>query len=273
MSFEYLLERQAEKSIQADGDSMNALENSNRPISFSDGKCSCFSNASYMHRCDFCSSHANMSSSMFSPRSLSNSNVNISDSSFHSSPTPASPSMPADSTSSSASMPPLKPEELPIIFMHGVGVGLLGYLPLILQVEQKARDRPMFFVEMPYVAMRLWEHIPTPFETAELIHAMLERHAFEKAAFVGHSFGSISVAWVRKMRPQIVDSMMLMDPVCLCLCWPKVAYNFIYKSPIFNPFDPNFKLMDLIISFCSSELSMSRTMFRFRNRSVLLFSF
>lgn len=146
--------------------------------------------------------------------------------------------------------------------MHGVGVGLLGYLPLILQLERATRDRPLFLVEMPYVAMRLWEHIPTPFETAELVHGMLARHAFQRAALVGHSFGSISVAWVRKMRPQIVDSIVLIDPVCLLLCWPKVAFNFVYKASRFNVTTPEFRFFDWLIAFCSSELSMARTMSR-----------
>ena len=33
-----------------------------------------------------------------------------------------------------------------------------------------------FLLILRYVSMRLWEHIPTPFETAELVHAMLEQH-------------------------------------------------------------------------------------------------
>jgi pimeloyl-ACP methyl ester carboxylesterase len=80
-----------------------------------------------------------------------------------------------------------------------VGTGLAGYIPLLRPFLATCSHRPIFFVEAPYVAMRFWENIPTPFETAELIHAMLQQHAFEKAAFVGHSFGSISVAWVCKV--------------------------------------------------------------------------
>lgn len=41
----------------------------------------------------------------------------------------------------------------------------------------------------------------------------------------------------------------------MLLCWPKTTYNFLYKSKISS-------IYDLVIRFCSSELSMSRTMYR-----------
>ncbi len=57
--------------------------------------------------------------------------------------------------------------------------------------------------------------------------------------FVGHSFGTITVAWIRKMRPQIVDAMVLIDPVSVCLCWPKTAFNFVYRrAPTWFPLQP-----------------------------------
>lgn len=37
----------------------------------------------------------------------------------------------------------------PLIFMHGVGVGLLGYVPLIANLDWAAQHRPVFLVETP----------------------------------------------------------------------------------------------------------------------------
>ena len=144
----------------------------------------------------------------------------------------------------------------PIVFYHGVGVGLIGYAPMIFTLEAATRNRPFFLVELPYVSMRLWETLPTPFETAELTCVMLNRHGFSKACFVGHSFGSISVTWVIKMQPHIVRSAVLLDPVALLLCFPKVAYNFVYKPlDLWNP-------MAWILQFCSTELGMARVFYR-----------
>lgn len=45
----------------------------------------------------------------------------------------------------------------PVVFVHGIGMGLLFYVDLIYRVTKL--DRPVFLVEIPYVSMRLVEHV------------------------------------------------------------------------------------------------------------------
>lgn len=47
----------------------------------------------------------------------------------------------------------------PIVFLHGVGAGLLPYIPFLLRVT--ALDRPVLAVEYKHLSMRWTDHIPT----------------------------------------------------------------------------------------------------------------
>ena len=37
--------------------------------------------------------------------------------------------------------------------------------------------------------------------------------------------------WIAKHRPELVESMVLIDPVVFLLCHPDVAFNFVYRKP------------------------------------------
>ena len=47
----------------------------------------------------------------------------------------------------------------PIVFLHGVGAGLLPYIPFLLRVT--ALDRPVLAVEYKHLSMRWTDFIPT----------------------------------------------------------------------------------------------------------------
>lgn len=47
----------------------------------------------------------------------------------------------------------------PIVFLHGVGAGLLPYIPFLLRVT--ALERPVMAVEYKHLSMRWTDHIPT----------------------------------------------------------------------------------------------------------------
>eukprot|EP00913_Durusdinium_trenchii_P006896 g6487.t1 len=54
-------------------------------------------------------------------------------------------------------------------------------------------------------------------------------HTF--AHFVGHSFGSIVVAWMCRNAKETVSVATFLDPVCFLLIKPDVCYNFMYREP------------------------------------------
>lgn len=102
----------------------------------------------------------------------------------------------------------------PVVFMHGLGQGLLSYIHFLRRID----DRALFLMEFPYVSMRVWEHIPSPQETVDAVAVMLDHHNYTQATFLGHSFGTFCVAWCIKLRPSMVHSAIVIDPVCRLIC-------------------------------------------------------
>jgi pimeloyl-ACP methyl ester carboxylesterase len=64
---------------------------------------------------------------------------------------------------------------------------------------------------------------------AGALPAILRRHRFTGACLVGHSFGSFVISKVCQLYPEVVDSVVLLDPVCCMTCFPKLLYNFVYQ--------------------------------------------
>lgn len=77
-------------------------------------------------------------------------------------------------------------------------------------------------------------------------------------AVAGHSFGSIVAGWAAAAFPQHVQQLILIDPVCLLLCFPDVAVNFLYRPPSSNIIEHTIRgLVDP-----SSEITVSHALRR-----------
>ncbi|TPX58854.1 hypothetical protein PhCBS80983_g02821 [Powellomyces hirtus] len=117
---------------------------------------------------------------------------------------------------------------LPIVFIHGIGIGYLHYAPLIARLP---RDVDVFLLDWPHVSMRLAESVPTIPNTVASISAMLAKHGHPRASFVAHSLGTAAVSWMIHAKPHLVASTVFMDPIVFLLVDPAVAYNFVYRKP------------------------------------------
>lgn len=94
-------------------------------------------------------------------------------------------------------------------------------------------------VEIPWVSQKLGAQIPSsPTKFVQCIEFMLTKHGLynQGACFVGHSYGSCVITWVLQDNPQLVSSLVLIEPVCLFLYHYKVCYNFLYKT-LYKPFE------------------------------------
>ncbi|KAL1918359.1 uncharacterized protein VTP21DRAFT_3019 [Calcarisporiella thermophila] len=120
-------------------------------------------------------------------------------------------------------------QQKPIVFIHGLGVGIVMYLNFIRKM--RTLGHPIFIVELPYVSMRLQSCQVNASETAAMIETMLLQHGYTHATFVGHSLGSAVCAWSLKLSPKIVSGLVLLDPICFLLHYHDVAYNFVYRKP------------------------------------------
>ncbi|CAK0789307.1 unnamed protein product [Prorocentrum cordatum] len=121
-----------------------------------------------------------------------------------------------------------RPPEPPVVFIHGLGVGLLPYLPFIRRLTGL---RECFVVEVPEVSQAGAEVTLTPGGAPVALAAMLRSRGHGRACFVAHSYGTCIASWVWRARPDLVSKLVLMDPVCFLLCQPDVAFNFLYRRP------------------------------------------
>ncbi|KAG1433174.1 hypothetical protein G6F57_022356 [Rhizopus arrhizus] len=92
-------------------------------------------------------------------------------------------------------------------------------------------DAPIFFIELPFVAMNCVEEVPTAQETVRDIQQMLQRHGCTDAVFVGHSLGTSVISWAVKYIPKSVASTVFIDPICFMLHYNDICLNFVYRSP------------------------------------------
>ena len=123
----------------------------------------------------------------------------------------------------------------PIVFVHGVGIGILPYYPFIQQLIDKfGDDRDIFLVSLPHIAMRLGEALPSDSQITASIADMLKLHGFEHAHFIGHSFGTAVVSGLIHQQPSLVWMATLIDPIPFLLDMPDLFVNFFIKYVIFT---------------------------------------
>jgi len=153
----------------------------------------------------------------------------------------------------------------PIVFCHGIGLGLTPYLSLIKQlplVNQYSKstdkskhsimkEREVFLLEFEHVSMKRVHRIPTEEETAHAVALMLslksgqkhhrrtalrpehhghsEDHTCRPAVFIGHSYGTLSLAWFVKYHPSMIARLVFIDPICFLLFTYELSYKFFHR--------------------------------------------
>jgi pimeloyl-ACP methyl ester carboxylesterase len=125
-----------------------------------------------------------------------------------------------------------KKETEPVVFFHGIGPGPVFYLPLLTRLK----DKEMLIVELPWISMKPWISVPRdPRKFAEDVLAIIDgfrmRRDERRIVLVGHSYGSVPIAWLMRTDPQLKCRLILIDPVTLYIIVPKVCYSFLYEEP------------------------------------------
>lgn len=119
---------------------------------------------------------------------------------------------------------------LPLVFCHGIGIGLGYYLGLIDALLKLGH--PLFLPEIPYVCgFRPWlsrKSILTPHAVVATITAMLASHGHMKATFVGHSYGTSWLSYMCKYAKDTLAAVLFLDPICFCLHHPCLTKSFVY---------------------------------------------
>eukprot|EP00479_Gromia_sphaerica_P000482 TRINITY_DN1056_c0_g1_i1.p1 TRINITY_DN1056_c0_g1~~TRINITY_DN1056_c0_g1_i1.p1 ORF type:complete len:215 (+),score=31.03 TRINITY_DN1056_c0_g1_i1:64-708(+) len=116
--------------------------------------------------------------------------------------------------------------------MHGLGIGISGYMIL---ANKLTTNRAVFLIELPWISMEFnCGDFPTKGEFTQDIETILSRHETPKVCLIGHSFGTFTTTWILHDKPELVQSIALIDPVCLLLPLPHLCRSALYrKAPDF----------------------------------------
>ncbi|KAL8406325.1 hypothetical protein RB596_004973 [Gaeumannomyces avenae] len=120
----------------------------------------------------------------------------------------------------------------PVIFIHGVGVGLFPYMQFFRSIP---RDVGILAVEMMPIAGRLCEAMPSANDMVASIAAALDQLGpdFDDCVLVSNSYGTFMTTPLL-LSPAVspkINSLVLVDPVAFLLHLPDVAYNFTRRRP------------------------------------------
>lgn len=120
-------------------------------------------------------------------------------------------------------------DKMPIVMAHGIG-GLCAYFDFVKALIPL--DSPLIVLEIPSVSLHIAPNVPTIDQHVDAINDILDEHGFEKAVFVGHSFGSSIVSWVVQNTPERVAGSVFMDPVVFMLHLTDILKNWTYEEPV-----------------------------------------
>jgi pimeloyl-ACP methyl ester carboxylesterase len=120
---------------------------------------------------------------------------------------------------------------MPLVFFHGLGIGLVTYIPFILSLIINQPLRPILLFEMPSISM-IWEdnHI-LPKEYATHVSECLKGLKIVKCIMAGHSIGTALVRWMDLYFPEMIHGRIFIDPICFNLWTHHIAFNALYRSP------------------------------------------
>lgn len=129
-------------------------------------------------------------------------------------------------------------KRLPVLFIHGIGIGLYPYvnfLKRINQLHKKNEDGEIgvIAIEIMPVSFRITGEALAKDEMCDEIARILQRHGWDRFVLASHSYGSVISSQLLH-SPNLSKSIgpiLLIDPVSILLHLPDVAYNFTCREP------------------------------------------
>lgn len=130
-------------------------------------------------------------------------------------------------------------DKLPIVFLHGIGIGLYTYVSFLSRLNSEPwkkdgeGDIGIIALEILPVSFRLTEAPLTKHEFLKQITTILNAHGWDKFVLVSHSYGTALTTHMLRSESLAhrVASVVLVDPVTLLLHLPDVAHNFTRRRP------------------------------------------
>ncbi|OBZ69286.1 hypothetical protein A0H81_10886 [Grifola frondosa] len=121
----------------------------------------------------------------------------------------------------------------PILFLHGIGIGLWPYVPFLAELAAEDPDVGIIAMENLSMSMRMCSPPPTREALLDAITYVLDTHDFDHVVVAAHSYGTVTAAHMLRdpALSERVSAWLLVDPIPFLLHLPAVAYNFVYRPP------------------------------------------
>jgi hypothetical protein len=128
----------------------------------------------------------------------------------------------------------------PIVFLHGLGIGLGQYSSLIKQLRHThlTRTHPLLIPLQPHISQAIldpFNHL-NPIKHHEftaLLRRVFKQEQWTQSGVtvLSHSNGTMLHSWLLKSAGDFVKRSCFVDPVCLQLWVPYIVGNFLYHKP------------------------------------------
>ena len=105
------------------------------------------------------------------------------------------------------------------VFLHGIGVGLYPYIPLLAELSETLE---VIAIEFDHLTLSGRETM-TNVEAADAVRELLRGR---EAVLVGHSYGTVIAATVNKRCPELVSGLVLMAPSCFLMYRGEIQSRF-----------------------------------------------
>ena len=124
----------------------------------------------------------------------------------------------------------------PIVFLHGIGLGLSPYTAFLRTLKEQHPDRTIVAVQYKHVSMRLTARIPTAVEVADDVATFLQSWGFAAAGehqqngaeIVGHSYGTLVASALSRRHASLIAGLTLIDPVCFAMFLPHLVRKTLH---------------------------------------------
>ncbi|KAI9896322.1 hypothetical protein N3K66_008494 [Trichothecium roseum] len=141
---------------------------------------------------------------------------------------------PEDDGSSNSARNKADPNPVPVLFFHGIGVGLWTYATFLSEIHSaSAQSIGIIAIEHLPISFRLTRPPPGKTDFLSRVRLILDHHGWRRFALASHSYGSVPTTHVLRdpvLGPRVA-SVVLVDPVTLMLHLPAVAHNFTRRAP------------------------------------------
>lgn len=128
---------------------------------------------------------------------------------------------------------------LPVLFIHGIGIGLYPYVNFLAELNHATEANAMdgdvgiIAVEIMPISFRITHAALGKEDICTEIVKILKKHNWDKFVLVTHSYGSVIATHLLRseLASSMIGPMLLIDPVTILLHHPDVAYNFTSRKP------------------------------------------